>query len=367
MTVFIIFFILVILAVQFWSKKTALTGVSYDYKLSKKSVEIDEPTELISTITNETARMVPFIRMVETLPKGIQTQGKKDFIRENTFLADSLTYNSSIYLTPSSQLQRKLKLSFAKRGRYIFHGAELRGGDFLGFTDYRQNYPKEREVVVYPQPIKSAYLQQIIGGFLGDLSVRRFIMEDPILTVGTREYTGREPLKQISWKHTARTGQMVVKQFDYTTEMVVTVFLDVSVVKGKTLTPEQFECCYSLTRTVCQFLNDQKIPFEFITNTTLDGVLSLPKQSIQSLGTPHLRSILEQLGRASYGTNATYEAIIDQLSQNQDRNRSTVIITPQRDTLKGQLTQVFREKTTGSLLFIYGEDYHEPAEEVEIV
>ena len=357
MTIFLVIFIAVIVAAQFWSKRHALKGISYEAKLSKKMVEIDEPTELISTITNESRRLVPFIRMIETLPKGITTLNRNVFIRENTFEKDLLTYNSSIYMTPSSRLQRKLKLSFTRRGRYVFRGAELRGGDFLGFTDYSQKYPEEKEVIVYPRPIESAKLQHILGGFMGDISVRRFIMEDPILTVGTREYTGREPLKQISWKHTARTTEMMVKQFDYTTEMVVTVFLDVSAVKGKTLTPDQFENCYSLTRTVCEYFDKQKIPFSFLTNTYLEGVETQPKYSLQNLGPSHLRTILEQLGRAGHGTREAYETVVDQLATHQDRNRSTIIITPQRDTFKSQFAQKIRQQTTGTLLFIYGEDY----------
>jgi len=101
----------VIVAAQFWSKRHALKGISYEAKLSKRMVEIDEPTELVSTVTNESRRLVPFIRMIETLPKGITALNRNVFIRENTFEKDLLTYNSSIYMTPSSRLQRKLKLS----------------------------------------------------------------------------------------------------------------------------------------------------------------------------------------------------------------------------------------------------------------
>ena len=44
----------------------------------------------------------------------------------------------------------------------------------------------------------------VLSGFLGDVSVRRFIYEDPVLTTGFREYTGREPMKHISWTQSAR-------------------------------------------------------------------------------------------------------------------------------------------------------------------
>ena len=250
MLIFLIVFIIVIFLVQWYSKKAALKGIKYDYKFSKKLIETGESVELISIVTNESRRFVPFIRMVENFPKGIQALNKKVFIREDTMGLGYWSYNSSIYLMARSRLQRKLKLTFNKRGRYVFRGATLHGGDFLGLSEKREKFELSRELIVYPKLIDAPHLQEIMGGFLGDISVRRFIMEDPILTIGTREYTGREPLKQMSWKHTARTNQMMVKQFDYTTEMVVTVFLDISAVKGKTLTPGQFENCFSLARTI---------------------------------------------------------------------------------------------------------------------
>jgi len=368
MTIFIIIFIIVIALVQFWSTNNALKGIKYDYRFSKKLIEIGETTEIISTITNESRRFVPFIRMVEALPKGVRTLNQKVFIREDTMGLGHLSHNSSVYLLARSKLQRKLKVTFDQRGRYVFRGAELRGGDFLGLTDKREKYLEFRELIVYPKKIEAPHLQEILGGFLGDISVRRFIMEDPILTIGTREYTGREPLKQMSWKHTARTNQMMVKQFDYTTEMVVTVLLDISTAVGKTLTPEQFENCFSLARTVCQFLDHQKIPFEYVSNAISEGLQIEEGRLIliQSLGKAHMRAILEQLGRAGYGTRVAYESAIENLDLNQEQNRSTIIITPRRDPTKHRLAQKLKEKTTGALIFIYGEDFDQGGSEYDI-
>ena len=56
--------------------------------------------------------------------------------------------------------------------------------------------------------------------------MNRFIMEDPVLRLGYRDYTGREPIKQISWTQTARMGRMMVSCQDYTVERTVTVMLN---------------------------------------------------------------------------------------------------------------------------------------------
>lgn len=350
-------FIITIWLVQRWSKKMALRGVDYDYDLSKKTVEIGESTEFISTITNESRLFIPFIRMVEILPK-IQMLTDGVVLEEDRVITGYNTHNSTIYLMAQSQLQRHLEIAFNQRGCHVFRGAILHSGNFIGSIGKNKKFDKIKTVVVYPSLIQAPYLTEILGGFLGDLSVRRFMMEDPILTIGTREYTGKEPLNQISWKHTARTTEMMVKQFDYTTEMVVTVFLDIS--SDAFLMPQQYETCFSLARTVCQQLEQRKIPFEFITNAIIEGDdehRSTSTTITQNLGKNHLQRILEKLGRAGYGANKAYDAIIKSFENRKDHDQSLIIIIPERDAHKQKMAQNLQIEPNGSLLFIYGEDF----------
>jgi len=360
MVIFVILLFIFIILMQSLSKKGILKGIEYDCQFSERLIEVDEQIEFISTITNRLRRIRPFIRLNEEF-NGI---GDIRFLNKNVTTyklgLDGWACHSTIYLLPRSKRRRKLKIAFSKRGRYMFREAKLYLGDFLGFMDNREDFRVFREVVVYPKLIESAQLQTIMGGFLGDISVRRFIMEDPILTIGTREYTGKEPLKQMSWKHTARTNQLMVKQFDYTTEMVVTVFLDISKIKGEITSDDCLENCFSLARTVSQYLEEQKISFEFITNAFIAGQTN---QTTQSLGKAHLRLILEKLGRATYETTATFKGIIDALILNHEKNRSMIIITPQRDVTKQTLAERLQKTTTGSLTFIYGEDFLGGAED----
>ena len=362
MLIFIIFLIFVLFLAQKRSKKIGLTGIKYNYRLSKNAVEIDEQFEMVSTITNETRRFVPFIRLNETLPDQAKFPNDIQAMRNKPFVTTTNSYHSTIYLMARSKLKRKLKLKIDKRGWYVFNGATLHGGDYLGLSTMSKDFKSARTVTVYPEPVKSLHLQKIVGGFLGDISVRRFIMEDPVLTIGTREYTGREPMKQVSWKHTARTGQMMVKQFDYTTEMVVTLVLDVEQPKGKMFTDEQFEICYSLARTVAQYLDKTKIPFDFTTNALISGLSDVEKNSSrvsQNLGTAHLRFVLEKLGRASYGTKVSFDELVRKLQagRKQQQNHSIIIISPERDANKERLTAQLQTACNSGLLIIYGTDF----------
>jgi uncharacterized protein (DUF58 family) len=293
--------------------------------------------------------------MEESLPRGVQVLNEKVDVRED--MLGRLRYNSSIYLMARSKLNRKLEIKFTKRGCYLFHGANILGGDFLGLTERNVTFRQFREVVVYPKAITAPRLQEIMGSFLGDISVWRFIMDDPILTIGAREYTGREPLNQLSWKHTARTNQMMVKQFDYTTEMIVTVFLDTSDVEGSTLEEYELENCFSLARSVCQYLQQKNIVFEFVSNSQIEGSASDQQRLSGGVGKAHLCSILERLGRATYQTIEPFDEMINKLAKSQEKNRSTIIITPKQDDDKQRVAKKLNEQSTGKLIFMYGSDF----------
>lgn len=58
----------------------------------------------------------------------------------------------------------------------------------------------------------------MLGGFLGELSVNRYLYEDPILTAGYRSYTSGDPMRSIAWKQSVQGQGLMVKKWDYTTE-----------------------------------------------------------------------------------------------------------------------------------------------------
>ena len=55
-------------------------------------------------------------------------------------------------------------------------------------------------------------------GWQGDITVRRWINEDPFYPAGVREYRPGDEMRRINWKAVARTGDLQVNQFDYTAD-----------------------------------------------------------------------------------------------------------------------------------------------------
>lgn len=360
----IAFFILLLLVVgvcEWISMYDPLGKVFYSASTSVRSVNQRETFEIISTVENRSRRPLPFVRVTELLPPQAELLLPENtrYKIENGFDAarGQTRLVSSVYLFPRQKLTRSVSARLPRRGRYFLRGAELVGGDFLGFSEAEKVFPAYSEIVALPERADAAPELVPFGGFLGDISVMRFTMEDPVLTLGFREYTGWEPQKQIAWTHSLRAGKLMVKQYDHTLEMAVTVILNV-----ESHAPDRFalvERCFSLTRTVCENLEEKRIKYGFITNAMTAGALGVWSSMAEGLGHAHLLAILEGLGRATYDVSEHFSRTLERAARMAEHGRSHILITPDLDEKSAAELAAFSERVGGELLTITAEGARE--------
>jgi len=346
---------IVIYLAQKWSLENALKGITYNYECSKLLIEPGEEFELITTITNNSRRFVPFVKVEEFFPADLNI--KDTHIATKDDLKGNKRYISTIYLMPRSQLVRKLTVSFDKRGRYIFHGGDLRGGDFMGISENVIHFHLFREIVVYPERVTTPDIASSMGGFMGDISIRRFIIEDPILTIGTRDYTGREPMKAISWSHSARVGRLMVKQFDHTIDPAVSVIFDIQAFDMDENIGDKKEFCFKAARSVCETLENQGMKYDFITNAMTMDAFSRWSYINESIGARHISIILEGLGRATHSNIESLREIMENLVNKQEQNRSFILITAKTPAEYGEDVRFLESRLGGKVFTISAGEY----------
>lgn len=349
MTAFVIILAVIVYIAEHWSLENALNGIEFDYELSKALVEPEEEFEALSTLTNTSRRFVPFIKIMEFFPKETLCQSAGIELKKEA--RDYLKYMHSAFLTPRSKLSRRIKLALPKRGRYIFSGAELSGGDYLGLKEKAKRIDLYKEVVVYPKRVHTPEIMSAMGGLMGDVSVRRFIMEDPVITIGIREYTGQEPMKSISWAHSAKSGQLMVKQYDHTIEPAISVMLDVEN-DGSKEAEELVEKAMSIARTVCEDLEEKKMKYEFITNATTSDSFSRWSYVSENAGLRHISYILEGLGRASHSHMEPFIKTAESFISKGNTEKSIVIITLHDDLRMREAVRLIEKKTGGRAFVI---------------
>ena len=224
------------------------------------------------------------------------------------------------WLAGGQTLRRTARVRVERRGTFWLRDATVYGGDFLGVADHPRDVELACELVAYPRRSANAALERAASGLVGDVSVRRFVFEDPVLTAGVREYTGREPLRAVNWKQSARAGRLMANVYDHTAQAQASVLVNVAPRRGDDTLPvgtrgdvgrawrswarsrregEDVEACLEAARTLCEALERRGVTYDLRTNAQAAGLVDAGSRVPEGLGSLHFRAALERLGRVT--------------------------------------------------------------------
>lgn len=290
-------------------------NLTYKMEISKKTAEIGEEIEISSIVENNKLLTVSFLKIHENFPKG--------FNKMNNIY--------TLLIMPYQRVKRIYKIHGLKRGLYNINDVKLELGDFVGFKTKSAKYKLNNEIIILPKRIELADSIEPIGFLNGDISVKRWILDDPLMTIGIREYTGNEPERYIHWPSSIKHSKLMVKNFDFTTDNSVLVLLNLETMKPswKPLEEEILEKSISLTRGIMEEFEKLKIPYGFASNAYNrnshyeKGYFFHP-----GLGQSHLNNLIEILGQLDYRIPTFFETTLKEIRKRQGNFTTVVIITP---------------------------------------
>ncbi|MBQ1521972.1 MAG: DUF58 domain-containing protein [Erysipelotrichaceae bacterium] len=334
-------FILVLLAVlitviQIKAAPEAIKHLYYENRFDMKLAQPGEKITYTSKLINAWHFPVTYINLVEHMPETACIEGKKNNIdRHRMYLLAHHSYSHDIVFTLPER-------GVYKTGRYY-----LETGDYLGFKSQVKAEEIRCDLVVMPRESEDEVVINTLGGFIGDISVKRFIIEDPVLNIGYRDYTGREPMKDISWTQTARNNKLMVKNKDYTVDTNVAVVLNM-----KSENKEAKEECLRIVRTACQQLEDRRIPYEFISNGDVGN-------EEEGFGNRHFNSLMARCGKSNLYYYSSFEELIEKCIREKRNNRSYIIITPELDEAELKELDKLQLCSDHPLCVLYGREKKE--------
>ena len=316
-----IFFGLAAMALIFeiLSLKDPLKKVSVSYDFDMLMAEPGEKITLSYQVTNNGNLPVFYLGLSFSFDGDIvicedERWKEKHVTRSFT----GLSADRSLFLMPHSCIRGRFHISLSRRGIYRLGRCYLEAGDILGLRSSVTTVEESKTLVCTAALAEDDPEVEVLGGFLGDISVRRFIMEDPSLLVGYKEYTGVEPMKKISWIQSAKTGKLMVKQNDFTLDTDVAVAVNL---ERSHASMTELERCLELTRTACEKLEEIRIPYAFLSNGDLRDIQ-------QGLGRTHLSAILRNIGLSAPACYSSFDSLIDRCIAGNRNNRSYILITP---------------------------------------
>jgi uncharacterized protein (DUF58 family) len=361
MAIFLIVLVTLGGLLELLSLKDSLTKIRYQSTPSKSGCEPGETFLITTTVMNYSHRTIPFMRLEEIFPSGIQLPGKE------AVPAGVLNYihTSLLYIRGRQKITRTVQASLPERGSYQLEGCRLYCGDFLGIREKCKEIGQREELVIFPKLLQEASILNTLSGYYGDFSARRYFTEDPVLVSSYREYTGREPMRSISWMQSARRNELMVKEFDHTMDLSVTILLDVYLHWSEGSHTEHLEYCYSLVRTIAEFLEQKKVSYRLLTNAyisngaTVHDILSKAGQ-----GPHHFSSLLFTLGRAIPDTFHGMEDLYDMTVKSYSGENAVFYVAPFENEKRSSLVKSLRDRLSCRIYPFYASERMEAEQDV---
>ncbi len=223
----------------------------------------DEEIEIIEIIDNAKILPLPWVRTEINCSRWLSFFGKAEKAEKSDPAQKGLI--SGIFtLRGRQKCRRTWRVKCEKRGVFSIEDVSLAVSDLFGLVRSAQVIKIDQRIRVLPIPADMEAAGMSGDVFIGDIPVRRFVLPDPFVISGAREYTGREPMNRIHWQQSARTGSLMVYNNEFTTERRVLVILNMqrsfhginqklsvpsleALIKGAAF---MLDWCYR-TRTVC--------------------------------------------------------------------------------------------------------------------
>lgn len=225
--------VFVLLGIQgFVFRRFSLKKLTYRRSFSKRAVFAGETLELVEIIRNGKLLPLPWLRVESRLPRALVFGRTQSSGEEARSVSDALSvayHRSVFFLGPYSQVTRRHTVTATRRGVFSAHSATLTCGDLFGASSGQQTLDTGAELIVWPRLLDPQKLLIPSSSLQGALGVRRWILPDPFLIGGIRPYREGDPLRDVHWPATARSGSLQVKTRDYTSDPQLLVILNVQI------------------------------------------------------------------------------------------------------------------------------------------
>ncbi len=186
-----------------------MDAVSYRCYFDKEEVTEGESVHLIEEIENRKFLPLPWLKAEFSVSKYLEFAGTHSVITDRTRFVSSF-----FSLKSYSRIRREWEVTCTRRGEYRVDRVLLVTGDLLGAARTSAAASETSGLLtVLPRCYEACgdLLAQCTIA-IGERPVQYSLFTDPFSIAGSREYTGREPLRRMDWKASARTGTWMVRQ-----------------------------------------------------------------------------------------------------------------------------------------------------------
>ncbi len=308
-----------------WYSQRALREVEYSRDFSLRRTFPDEETVMTVQIANYKRLPLSWLAAVDhwadELP--LSTSDGQPLPKRP---ADLVTLLFS--LRGREQVGRSYRIRPEHRGIYPFGPVALSAGDPFGLFTSHARIKRRDWLIVYPGLVQLEDLELPYQAPFGDVAARQSIFQDPVRTVGVRDYRPSDSFRHVHWKASARRQNLQVRVFEPTTAYTMILVLNVATFARywEGTRPEILERAISATASIANYAVERR----WLVGLTANGAMPNADQPIRvppGRGPDQLSFVLEALAGVTSFTTSPFERFLLQESSRLAWGATLVVLT----------------------------------------
>ncbi|HZK35218.1 MAG TPA: DUF58 domain-containing protein [Bacillota bacterium] len=287
----------------------AFKGLTYERSFNTHAVFAGGEASMVERIRNKKLLILPWLRIESKIDPSLKFSQTADLsIKHDEF------HNSIFSLMPYTGITRRHKIICQRRGCYRLDSASLTCGDAFGIKEQSRDVYFDAQLLVYPEILSVAKIPFICRSWMGDITVKRWIVSDPFYMAGIREYQASDPLNRISWKASARLDRLLVNKNDHTANPQAMIYLNVDIEERMwhfVTNTELIEKGISICASIVALLLEEGISAGFASNAHLVDDKENPIMIRPISGKSQIAGILEQMAMLVVERSCTFHTLLE--------------------------------------------------------
>jgi uncharacterized protein (DUF58 family) len=252
-----------------WSR-LSLFGLHYRRHFSETRAFLGETIDLTLEVRNQKLLPLTWLKISDIFSPALPLNRGEVVLNRATNLGEFRTF----WMPGAFQrLTRRFTIQCTQRGYHTYGPATISTGDGFGLFDRKALAHRQERIIVYPRLYSVAELRLPAKNPFGERGSQLQLFEDPLRTVGIREWQPGESIRRVHWKATARHQQMLSRVYEPSEEPQVLIFLNVATLPRhwQGIIPELQERAISVASSLAAFCAESRLPVGLIANGFLPG------------------------------------------------------------------------------------------------
>lgn len=200
--------------------KYCFKNLFLEFKFEDEAIFEGEKTKIKQTFANRKWIPLWWLRVQYMMSSNISF----DQLEEKSVF-DFERRSEELSLLGYEKLEREITIIANRRGYYKIENMDIICSDLFVTGKFVKKHCVNEGLYVFPKLLSDFEFDIQFNKLLGDIVTKRHLIHDPYERRGIRDYVTSDSLKDVNWMASARSNELKVNVYNYTSSSEILIFL----------------------------------------------------------------------------------------------------------------------------------------------